>query len=67
MFDPADKETEAAVQRVNRAVVELEHSMAMGDPATGEHGAGMGKLAFVADEHGASLEYMKRIKRALDP
>ncbi|MCP4544612.1 MAG: FAD-binding oxidoreductase, partial [Chloroflexi bacterium] len=39
----------------------------VGGTATGEHGVGIGKRQFMAAEHGASLEVMKRIKRLLDP
>ncbi len=65
LFDPADRAEREAVQRVNRAVVE--HSLAAGGTCTGEHGVGLGKLAFVEAEHGPALEYMRRIKQALDP
>ncbi|MHB8763838.1 MAG: FAD-binding oxidoreductase [Deferrisomatales bacterium] len=65
MYDAADPGAMAAVQRVNRAVVE--HSLAIGGTCTGEHGVGVGKLPFVAAEHGAALGYMRRIKQALDP
>jgi len=65
MYHPADDQAKAAVQRVNHAVVE--HSIAIGGTCTGEHGIGVGKLPFVAAEHGKALEYMRRIKQALDP
>lgn len=65
MYDPADTAAWEAVERVNRAVVE--HSIASGGTCTGEHGVGIGKLPFVAAEHGKALEYMRRIKAALDP
>jgi D-lactate dehydrogenase (cytochrome) len=45
----------------------VEHSLAAGGTCTGEHGVGIGKLPFVAAEHGKALEYMRRIKAALDP
>ncbi|GAB4283583.1 MAG: FAD-binding oxidoreductase [Deferrisomatales bacterium] len=64
-FDPADQAAKEAVQRVNRAVVE--HSLAVGGTCTGEHGVGVGKLPFVEAEHGVALEYMRRIKKAMDP
>ena len=64
-YDPKDTAAKEVVQRVNRAVVE--HSLAVGGTCTGEHGVGIGKLPFVAQEHGAALEYMRRIKKALDP
>ena len=65
LFHPADAPAKEAVQRVNRAVVE--HSIAVGGSCTGEHGVGIGKLPFMTAEHGKSLEYMRRIKAALDP
>ena len=65
LFDPSDAAGKEAVQRVNRAVVE--HSIAVGGTCTGEHGVGIGKLPFVEAEHGRALEYMRRIKQALDP
>jgi D-lactate dehydrogenase (cytochrome) len=65
MFDPKDTAAKEAVGRVNRAVVE--HSIAAGGSCSGEHGVGIGKLPFVEAEHGRALEYMRRIKKALDP
>jgi D-lactate dehydrogenase (cytochrome) len=39
----------------------------LGGTASGEHGVGIGKRKFMAAEHGASLEWMKRIKALFDP
>ena len=33
----------------------------------GEHGVGLGKRKYMSSEHGASLEWMKRVKALFDP
>ena len=35
--------------------------------ATGEHGVGQGKIAYLPAEHGPALDLMRQIKRAIDP
>ena len=45
----------------------VERALAAGGTCSGEHGVGIGKMAYLEAEHGASLEVMKAIKRALDP
>lgn len=46
----------------------IKRSLAMGGTATGEHGVGQGKRAYMEAEHGsATLEAMRAIKQALDP
>jgi len=42
-------------------------AVAVGGTATGEHGVGIGKRKYMVDEHGRSLEWMKRIKDLFDP
>ena len=42
-------------------------AIAMDGTCTGEHGVGQGKIAYLAAEHGAALDVMRQIKRALDP
>jgi D-lactate dehydrogenase (cytochrome) len=39
----------------------------MGGTVTGEHGIGMGKMKYMAEEHGAAWSIMADIKRTLDP
>jgi D-lactate dehydrogenase (cytochrome) len=60
--DPAEM---AAVRRLNERMVL--RALAMGGTCTGEHGVGIGKLPYMAREHGESLEVMRALKRALDP
>ena len=44
-----------------------ERALRLGGTITGEHGIGMGKLAYMEAEHGPAWEVMGEIKRALDP
>ncbi len=51
---------------------ELSHRMntralALGGTVTGEHGIGMGKMKYMAEEHGSAWSVMADIKRTLDP
>ena len=45
----------------------VERALSMGGTATGEHGVGMGKLDYMAREHGAAWDVMSTLKRGLDP
>jgi D-lactate dehydrogenase (cytochrome) len=42
-------------------------TLELGGTATGEHGVGIGKAHFMAQEHGPALDVMRGIKRFLDP
>ena len=51
---------------------ELGHRMAeralrLGGTVTGEHGVGIGKRAYMAEEHGEGWQVMATLKQALDP
>ncbi|WP_413875013.1 FAD-binding oxidoreductase [Albidovulum sp.] len=65
LFDPADAGETAAARRINETLVDL--ALSMGGTATGEHGVGLGKKAYMAAEHGPALDLMRAIKRAVDP
>jgi len=60
-----DADTFAKVKAVNGEIVR--QAIALGGTATGEHGVGLGKRAFMAEEHGESLDIMRQIKQTLDP
>ncbi len=65
VLDPEDKDEMARAQEVNRRMVE--RALAVGGTATGEHGVGYGKISWVEKQHGEGVEWMRSIKRALDP
>src|SRR6056297_1546766 len=65
MVDMAD---EAEIARAKAASDRMvERALAMGGTATGEHGIGVGKLGYMAREHGEGWAMMGAIKAALDP
>jgi D-lactate dehydrogenase (cytochrome) len=45
----------------------VQKALAFEGSCTGEHGVGIGKRCFLFDEHGESLDLMKRIKQLIDP
>ena len=65
VLDPNRPEELAEAGRLNERMVA--RALAMGGTCTGEHGVGIGKMRFLQAEHGAALEVMRAIKRALDP
>ena|SRR5438874_11152213 len=52
-------------QRLNDRLVM--RALALGGTCTGEHGVGIRKMKYLDAEHGAALDVMRAIKRALDP
>ena len=65
LLDPNDPAEFERAHDVNARMVE--RAIAMGGTCTGEHGVGIGKIDHVEQEHGAGVDLMRRIKRALDP
>jgi D-lactate dehydrogenase (cytochrome) len=65
LVDPKDSDevgrVDAFIGRLNLRAIEMEGT------CTGEHGVGQGKIKYLAREHGAGLDVMRAIKRALDP
>lgn len=62
---PGDVAELQKAKEVNARLVE--RALAMGGTVSGEHGVGVGKMSYLEAEHGAALDVMKAIKRALDP
>ncbi len=65
MIDPANADEIEAANRLNEAIVN--DALARGGTCTGEHGVGIGKLKYQAQEHGPALGVIQSIKHALDP
>lgn len=66
LVDPNNAAELAEAERLNEAIVKtaLEHD----GTCTGEHGVGLHKMAFLAQEHGSDmLDLMRAIKQAFDP
>jgi D-lactate dehydrogenase (cytochrome) len=45
----------------------VHHALALGGTASGEHGIGLVKRGYMAAEHGAALDWMRRLKALFDP
>ena len=65
VLDPDSAEERVEAGRLNERMVM--RALAMGGTCTGEHGVGIGKMKYLAAEHGLALEVMRTVKRALDP
>jgi len=65
LIDPeSSAEADAAMAASGRMV---ERALGLGGTATGEHGIGVGKLAYMWAEHGDAWAVMGAVKTALDP
>ena len=65
MLNPDDPKEFATISRISERLVE--RALKFGGTCSGEHGVGFGKLKYLAAEHGAALEVMRSIKKAIDP
>lgn len=64
-IDPEDPDEMTRAKAFTGALNEL--ALQLGGTVSGEHGIGLGKQAYMAQEHGDALAYMRAIKRAWDP
>jgi D-lactate dehydrogenase (cytochrome) len=63
-----DADAEGEIAEAGRLSARMaERALRLGGTVTGEHGVGMGKLPYMAAEHGEGWQVMGAIKRALDP
>ncbi|KAG1713590.1 putative D-lactate dehydrogenase, mitochondrial [Nymphon striatum] len=65
LIDPTSPNERRTAQGLSARMAE--RALEMGGTITGEHGVGMGKLDYMAAEHGAGWNVMAQIKQALDP
>lgn len=66
LIDPDDDAERARAEQLNHQVVT--RALRVGGTCTGEHGVGLHKMGFLAEEAGAgAMGVMRTIKRALDP
>ena len=65
MLDPDDRAEFDTISRLSERLVE--RALKFGGTCSGEHGVGIGKLKYLDAEHGAALDVMRAIKRAIDP
>lgn len=65
LIDPDDSEAFERAKALNERLVR--RALSMEGTCTGEHGVGVGKLAYMALEHEGALDVMRAIKQAIDP
>ena len=65
LIDPKDPKQKETAMALSHAMVQ--RALGMGGTATGEHGIGVGKKKYMAQEHGAAWDVMGQLKQALDP
>jgi D-lactate dehydrogenase (cytochrome) len=65
VIDPKNPAEVEEARRFSERIVK--QALRCSGTCTGEHGVGLGKMKYLADEHGAAVDVMRTIKRALDP
>jgi D-lactate dehydrogenase (cytochrome) len=65
LVDPARPEEIEEAKRLTDLMVR--RALEVGGTCTGEHGIGMGKMAYLEKEHGEAVEVMRDLKHVLDP
>lgn len=65
MIDPGSEDEMNSAEALNETLVG--RALAMGGTCTGEHGVGLHKIGFLAQELGEAVDVMRDIKRAIDP
>ncbi len=65
LLDPDNNEEVVKAKKFNEKLID--RALEMGGTSTGEHGIGLGKKDCLIKEQGLSIEFMKNIKKALDP
>ncbi len=65
LVDPDKPDELREAQRLTERAVTL--ALKLGGTCSGEHGVGVGKIAFLPVEHGDALDVMRAVKCALDP
>ncbi len=64
-FDPEDAAQTSLVHEFTHDLNKM--ALSLDGTVTGEHGIGLGKMKYMASEHGDALQIMVDIKKALDP
>jgi D-lactate dehydrogenase (cytochrome) len=65
MLDPDNPRELEAADRLNAEIVDW--ALDRGGTCTGEHGIGIGKIAYLEREHGDLVPYFRGLKRLFDP
>ncbi|WP_286238475.1 FAD-binding oxidoreductase [Neptuniibacter halophilus] len=65
VFDPKQPDQSEQARSLSRKIVA--NALRYEGTCTGEHGIGVGKKAYLLEEHGPAVALMRQLKQALDP